>query len=206
MTLIFSTLAAVLPSLLLLRYFYRRDLNPEPRGALVKTFLLGVLIVIPVVIVVVPLLIFSPRWQDPFWVGLYGALICAAIPEEFFKYLVITRYSARHPAFNEPMDGIVYGATASLGFATLENIMYVTSNGWGVAISRALTAVPCHACLGAILGYYIGQARFRNSKRLARTGLLIAILLHASYDYPLMVMDALTPAAGITLVLVPGLM
>lgn len=205
MTLFLSTLAAVIPSLLLLRYFYKRDLNPEPRGAIIKTFLLGILIVIPVLVVVIPALIFSPRWHDPVWVGLYSALICAAIPEEFFKYLVITRYSARHPAFDEPMDGIVYGATASLGFATLENILYVSSGGWRMAISRALTAVPCHACLGAILGYYIGQARFRNKPVLARWGLLIAILLHAMYDFPLMVMDQLDPATGVTMTLVLGL-
>ena len=82
------------------------------------------------------------------------------IPEETFKYLVLTRYSARHRAFDEPMDGIVYGAVASLGFAALENLLYVGSGDLGTAVARAATAVPGHAFTGAIMGYYVGQARF----------------------------------------------
>jgi RsiW-degrading membrane proteinase PrsW (M82 family) len=127
---------------------------------LIKTFLLGILIVVPVIIVAWPLWLLNSRLDHPMLAGLYTALLCAAVPEEFFKFLVITRYSARNPAFDEPMDGVVYGATASLGFATLENILYVVRGGWMVAAARALTAVPCHACLGAILGYYVGQGRF----------------------------------------------
>ncbi|MHC4329963.1 MAG: PrsW family intramembrane metalloprotease [Planctomycetota bacterium] len=160
MTIVLTILSAVIPSLLLLRYFYKRDLNPEPRGVLIKTFLLGILIVVPVIIVAWPLWLLNSRLDHPMLAGLYTALLCAAVPEEFFKFLVITRYSARNPAFDEPMDGVVYGATASLGFATLENILYVVRGGWMVAAARALTAVPCHACLGAILGYYVGQGRF----------------------------------------------
>lgn len=191
MTFLLTILSAIIPSIFLLRFFYKRDVNPEPRGVLIKTFVLGVLTVIPVLIVVMPFIVFSPTFENPYVIGLFGALICAAIPEEFFKFLVVTRYSARNPAFDEPMDGIVYGATASLGFATLENILYVTDGGWGVAITRAITAVPCHACLGAILGYYVGQARFKNNGRLAWFGLMVAIALHALYDFPLMVLAEL---------------
>ena len=56
--------------------------------------------------------------------------------------------------FDELMDGIVYGAVASLGFATLENIMYCIDGGLSVVAIRALTAVPAHASFGAIMGYY----------------------------------------------------
>ena len=129
--------------------------------------------------------------------GLYCALFYAAVPEEFFKFLVVTRYSARNPAFDEPMDGVVYGATASLGFATLENILYVAQGGWIVAVARALTAVPCHACLGAILGYYVGQARFKGERKIsAWLGLLVATLLHALYDFPLLAMRGLDNVGG----------
>lgn len=189
MTIVLTILSAVIPSLLLLRYFYKRDLNPEPRGVLIKTFILGILIIVPVVIIAGPLCLLAFKIDHPMLAGFYMALLCAAIPEEFFKYLVVTRYSARNPAFDEPMDGIVYGATASLGFATLENILYVVRGGWTVAVVRALTAVPCHACLGAILGYYVGQGRFSaDQKGSARLGLFIAIVLHGLYDFPLLVM------------------
>jgi RsiW-degrading membrane proteinase PrsW (M82 family) len=182
-----SALLAILPALLLLHYFYKRDVHPEPRGVLFKTFLLGILAVIPVMVVALPAMWLAPVGWHPVLLGLYMAFVCAAIPEEYFKFLVVTRYSARHPAFDEPMDGVVYGATASLGFATAENILYVLQGGWTLAIARGLTAVPCHACLGAILGYFVGQARFRPHSGIAAWhGYLVAVLLHGLYDFPLL--------------------
>jgi RsiW-degrading membrane proteinase PrsW (M82 family) len=183
MTRLVAALLAIAPSLLLLWYFYKRDVFPEPRGVLFKTFMLGVLCVIPVVIVALPLMMATPANMPPVATGLYVAFLCAAIPEEFFKYLVVTRYCARHPAFDEPMDGVVYGAAASLGFATAENILYVSAGGWHVAIARGLTAVPCHACLGAIMGYFVGQARFAPGRVYAWYGYVVAMLLHGLYDF-----------------------
>lgn len=180
---------AIGPSLLLLWYFYRRDLNPEPRGVLIRTFFLGILITIPVGLVAVPLRMPDAFQADPIIAGLFSAFVWAAIPEEAFKFLVVTRYCARHPAFDEPMDGVVYGASASLGFATFENILYVAQGGWGVAVARAFTSVPCHACLGAIMGYFVGQARFgAKGKASSWTGLWVAALLHGLYDFPLFVL------------------
>jgi RsiW-degrading membrane proteinase PrsW (M82 family) len=172
---------------LLFWYFHRRDVHREPHGVLVKTFFLGVLIIVPVLIVALPVQLLAPLPANPLLQALFIAFCCAAIPEEFFKFLVITGYSARHTAFDEPMDGVVYGATASLGFATLENILYVIGGGWTVAVARALTAVPMHAFLGGILGYYVGQARFNpQAKVSAWRGLLIATVLHGLYDFGLL--------------------
>jgi len=206
MTNFLTILSAIIPSLLLLWYFYKRDLNPEPQGVLLKTFLYGILIVVPVTIIALPLCVLNAQLNHPLLAGLFSALLCAAVPEEFFKFLVITRYSARHPAFDEPMDGVVYGATASLGFATLENILYVAQGGWFVAAARALTAVPCHACLGAILGYYVGQARFNIERKVSVwMGLFVAIIIHGLYDFPLFVMRGLGDYSPENLVLFLGL-
>jgi len=112
-----SIVGAVVPSLVLLAYFYRRDLNREPRRVLLYAFLLGVLIVLPVWIVDSQLWRPSSHNISPLLVGLYGAFVGAAIPEELLKFVVLAGYCARHPAFDERMDGVVYGATASLGFA-----------------------------------------------------------------------------------------
>jgi RsiW-degrading membrane proteinase PrsW (M82 family) len=184
--LVLTVLAAVVPSALLVRTFYTADVHPEPRHVVLITFLLGIAIVIPVVAVAGPLLAFLPESLSPPLAGLYMAFLCAAIPEEVFKFFVVNGYSARHPAFDEPMDGVVYGAVASLGFATLENVLYVLGSGWGTALVRALTAVPMHAFLGAILGYYVGRARLGRGGS-ALTGLGAAVLLHGLYDWPLMV-------------------
>lgn len=89
------------------------------------------------------------------------------------------------------MDGIVYGATASLGFATLENVLYVSDGGLHVAILRAFLAVPGHAFLGAIMGYYVSRAKFTGGDRrpLLVRALAIPILLHGLYDTPLLAGD-----------------
>jgi RsiW-degrading membrane proteinase PrsW (M82 family) len=196
MKIAFTVFAAVAPSALLMWYFYKRDVNPEPRGVLIKTFLLGMVIVVPVLMVGLPLYFVAPADVHPVVAGLFAALILAAVPEEFFKFLVLTGYSARHPAFNEPMDGVVYGVAASLGFATLENILYVATGGWTVALLRAFTAVPAHACLGAIMGYYVGKAHFVDRRHVvALWGLFAAILLHALYDFPIMVIAGVSEQA-----------
>jgi RsiW-degrading membrane proteinase PrsW (M82 family) len=186
--------AAVLPSLLLLWYFYSRDVFPEPRGVLLKTFGLGVLAVLPVLLVGLPVLLLfvQPLARiSPVAGGVSAAFLTAGVPEEFFKFVVVAYWCARRPEFDEPMDGIVYGATASLGFATMENVLYVSGGSLELALGRGFTAVPCHAFLGAIMGYYVGQARFRPERRraLLATGLGVAMLLHGLYDTPLLVLQ-----------------
>jgi len=184
------TASAILPAILLHWIFYTRDLNPEPRDVLLKTFLRGVLAAVNVLIVgFIPFVFIKRNVTNPIVVAGLQAFVIAAFLEEFLKYRFLTQYSAKHSAFNEPMDGVVYGATASLGFAALENLLYVNSGGWNIAISRAITAVPAHACLGAIMGYYVGQARFTSGWPFSpRRGLWVAVLIHGLYDFPLFAM------------------
>jgi RsiW-degrading membrane proteinase PrsW (M82 family) len=145
----------VIPTFLLLGYFRARDLNPEPARMLWKTFAYGVLIcllVAPVEMVIMWAI--SPLSGSPYLHGFAEALFGAAIPEESFKMLVLVLVCMRSREFDEPMDGIVYGAVASLGFATFENIGYVVGDDHSlrIALFRALTAVPGHAFMGAIMG------------------------------------------------------
>ena len=186
MLLIITSILTIVPTILLLQYFYKRDLNPEPREVLIQTFLRGIFIIPAVVIVSYAFRIFLSDGMNPTLHGLYRAFLCAALPEEFFKFWVVIRYSSRHSAFDEPMDGILYGAVASLGFATFENILYVSDGGLYVALARAVTAVPGHACYGAIMGYYAGVSRFGlRPKAYLWLGLLFAVLMHGLYDYAL---------------------
>jgi len=183
--------SAVVPSLLLLWYVYARDKNPEPRGLLLKTFLLGAAICVPVVPVALGLQALGEGMAVGIWgAALVQAFLGAAIPEELFKYLVLRRYVWSKNAFDEPLDGVVYGVTASLGFATLENLLYVGEGGIGVAVLRAVTAVPCHAFTGMVMGAYVGRARFATEPRertaLLAAGLGWAVLLHGAYDAFLM--------------------
>jgi len=177
-----------LPSLIILRFLYKRDVNPEPRRVLLKTFGFGFILAIPVLVITYFLAPLVWKIENPMLAAMYWSLFCAAIPEEFFKFMILTRYCTKNPAFDEPMDGIVYGVTASLGFATLESMMFVSRVGWESAIARALTAVPAHACFGVVMGYFVSREFFHPKKGLSiGFGLLAAIFLHALYDYPLVV-------------------
>ena len=188
--------AAVVPALLLVWFFHARDTFPEPPRVLWTTFGLGCLSVVPAVVLgltVEPVL----QTRDALSVAAFQAFVIAALCEEAAKLSVLMGYSFRQTDFDEPMDGIVYGAAASLGFATLENALYVIEGGFAVAIMRGLLSVPGHATYGAVMGYYVGRARFdaANRWRLVGLGLLAAVLLHGFYDFPLMLLDKVDAAA-----------
>ena len=181
------------PGLLLLWYFRSRDRRPEPGRVIWATFGLGVLITIPIVLIAGPIDQLLSGIGDPYAKGLLQSLFAAALPEELFKYIVVVYFAAAHREFDEPMDGLVYGAVASLGFATLENLLYVGGHGSGVGIARAFTAVPSHALMGAVMGYYVGQGRFGPADQLIANRLrayFYPVLLHAAYDFPILSLNA----------------
>jgi RsiW-degrading membrane proteinase PrsW (M82 family) len=190
--------AALVPSLLLLWYFRSRDVYPEPTRVLLATFGLGILIAVPVLAVAMPVSQRVDALTDPYAYGVLSAFLTAAIPEELFKLAVLRYYCARHVAFDEPMDGIVYGAVASLGFATLENVLYVSDGGAQVAVLRAFTAVPGHAFMGAIMGAYVGRALFagRGAAGLWALAFIVPTVLHGLYDAPLLVLKGYERIAG----------
>jgi len=185
----FSTLLIVFgPSAFILWLFVSGDEFPEPPHILFITFCLGMLIV--------PALHFlSPVYEvaadlgpygNPYAMGAYAAFALAAIPEELAKFAVLVLYCMRRPDFDEPMDGIVYGVTVSLGFATLENVFYVMDGGLDVAYARAFTAVPSHAVEGAVMGYFAARWRWPepggDGRRSLALAILAPILIHGIYD------------------------
>ena len=208
--LLYLTVSAIVPSLLLMWYFHSRDRFPEPHRVLWTTFALGVGSAVPVLLVVAMLDSLVPAPSSPGWLGLRAAFLKAAMPEELFKLAVVWLYCARHEEFDEPIDGIVYGVAASLGFATLENVLYVYEGGARVALLRALTAVPGHAFYGAVMGYHVAEARFAETgrSRALVAAYVVPTLLHGIYDFPLLAAREAGEDAGtwvlLALVLVPG--
>lgn len=118
-----------------------------------------------------------------------NAFLVAALCEEAFKLLAVYILIWKNPNFNERFDGIVYAVFVSLGFALVENILYVFSNGMSTGIARAFTAVPAHAMFGIMMGYYLGLSRFSAKKRVRYfiLAFLIPFFLHGLYDFILMV-------------------
>ena len=182
---------AIAPSIVLFLIFYLRDkYDREPLGLLLKTFLIGAAVIVPVAYVEGEL--FREFGIDIMgyngWVtSLFSMLFLVALVEELAKFLIVKWYAWNKPAFNEPYDGIMYTVMASLGFATVENLFYVFQWGITVAWLRAFLTVPIHALTAVIMGYYIGLAKYTKDKKKARkhlaTGLGLAIVFHGVFNF-----------------------
>jgi RsiW-degrading membrane proteinase PrsW (M82 family) len=118
------------------------------------------------------------------------AFFVVGLAEELSKFLFLRYNLFLRSEFDEPYDGITYAVMIAMGFATLENFMYVNraSNAYDVAWLRAFTAVPAHATFAIAMGYFTGLAKFNRKKRFSYLikGLIVAILMHGFYDFLLM--------------------
>jgi RsiW-degrading membrane proteinase PrsW (M82 family) len=198
-------LLALAPCLFLLWYFYYRDrYEPEPKKKILKIFLIGALMVTPAAILEYALITGLQYVASGIVSIIVMSFIIIAPIEELAKYFTVRRWIYRSIEFNEVMDGIVYTVAASLGFATVENILYVLQHGIAVGIARAFLAVPGHAFFGAIMGYYIGRAKFtiEHETRYLVTGVLLAIFFHGLYDFLALTQTAL---ALLVIVVIAGL-
>ncbi len=181
-------LLSLAPVFVIGAYIYYRDkYEKEPLQLLWKALLAGALIVIPVIFIEQFLSIFLPLFPGILNAAYHGFVV-AACTEESFKFLALFLLFWKTNIFNEKFDGIVYAAFISLGFAGVENVMYVLQFGASTGVTRALTAVPAHAVLGVTMGFYAGQARFydKQRKELLKKAIGIPILLHGIYDFILM--------------------
>lgn len=186
---IYLTLASA-PVLGLLLFIYLKDkYEKEPLGLCLKMSLFGAIAVAP--IFVIELFLSWIGKQLPInatGLAFWDAFVVAGMTEETFKFLVIYLFIWRNKNFNEPFDGIVYAVFASLGFALVENILYVFNNGIGTGLIRAFTAVPAHTIFGITMGYFFALAKFSksNNSALLLTALLLPVLIHGLYDFILM--------------------
>src|SRR5581483_6753264 len=95
---------------------------------------------------------------------LFEAGVMAAAVEELCKWLIFLALIYWWEEFDEPLDGVVYGVALALGFATVENVLFVVRGGLGLGILRAIFAVPAHALFGAAMGFYLGRAKLGRGR------------------------------------------
>src|SRR5256712_9728222 len=179
-------LLAVAPSVFLLWFFRQKErFIREPIGLMIKVFIIAECGLTPAIIFE----IIGDKLRRPDN-GLIETILFLFIfvgpGEEFGKYIAVKRGAFKNPKFHGPMDGIVLGVSAALGFATIENIDYVLSAPTPEAqiltgIIRAFLSVPGHAFWGAIPRFYIGHAIYKGKHWLAYDGLAISSILHATY-------------------------
>lgn len=196
---------AILPAFLLIFYIYLRDRHQrEPLSQILRAVFWGVGsagIALFLETVISVFLVPTPST----WLGaLWNAFLGAAIPEEAAKLLVLYIILHRNPYFDERFDGIVYACCVGMGFAGMENILYLFGNldSWeSVAISRAIFAVPGHFLFGVAMGYFYSKIHFRDMNWMYCSLVFVApVMLHGMYDGLLFMQEATPPLSGILLI------
>ena len=188
--------AALLPAIILMVYVYKHDkIEKEPFRLLLVLFMFGALSCIPAGLLedFFSGILDSMNLQDTqtyYIIMCFGIVACS---EEGLKLFFLKRKTWKCPDFNYTFDGLLYSVCVSLGFAGLENIMYVLDYGFGVVISRGLLSVPGHCTFAIFMGLFYSRAKFYsaygNKIRAGANKLLsfvVPVLLHGYYDYCLM--------------------
>ena len=181
--------AGLAPGIFWLWFFYTRDkIEREPLGQVMAVYFFGMLSIIPSLVVqiwfqtgtVLDLVVMAPVTEEPF------KLLCLLI-------LLKRKKGKLRRNFNEPLDGIIYGAATALGFATVENIFYTIKslsegNFGAVSVLRALFSVPGHALWGGIWGFSVAKAWFSEGSRgkklaIISGGLILAMVCHGLFNF-----------------------
>jgi len=172
----------IFPSLLILWFFVKSDKFPEPTNVIIKVFIWGIVISIPIFFINTYILFQIPEKLI--------AMFPAAFVEEGFKFLIFYFVILKLKDFDEPMDALVYGVTVSLGFATLENIYYVYFSDFSqiygstmLASIRAITSIPAHAAFGCLMGYFMLKYHFRGARSNIILAFIIPSLAHFVYNF-----------------------
>ncbi|MCA4896407.1 MAG: PrsW family intramembrane metalloprotease [Cytophagales bacterium] len=185
MNIFFLLAIALAPGAAIGLYIYWKDKHErEPLGLLVKSFFFGVISTLITLLISWPISRLIPLDPTSLTQQAVHAFLLVALIEEFSKFIFVRWVLYPNKNFNEPFDGIVYSVTVSLGFAGLENILYVMDGGVETAVLRMFTAVPAHASFGVLMGYFLGKAKFEHKKaHYAIYALGVATLFHGAYDY-----------------------
>jgi RsiW-degrading membrane proteinase PrsW (M82 family) len=188
--------AAVLPALFLMRYIYRMDrIEKEPIGLLILLAGAGALSCFPAALLetIAGNIIGNVIDPESETYIVIEAFLVVALAEEGCKFIAMRLFTWRNNEFDCNFDGIVYAVFISLGFAALENIMYLQSYGLSIAFQRAILSIPGHMTFDIYMGHHYSKAkkallygRSGESRKELMLALLIAVLLHGFYDYCLM--------------------
>jgi protease PrsW len=210
--------AAIAPALLILWLVIAADERPGPAPKIWTAFLLGAASISLLGIARAPFVRLLAAPENPWVAQALHSIFGVALPEEIVKILVIVAVSARRRPLADPMDTVVYGAAAGLGFAAYENLAYLVQHAdmWrALAALRSILTVPFHGALGIIAGAYLAIARsgtalgaHRHHRDWARISSRLLVLLaplglHAAFDFPLLTLQQ-NPDVGSTTRLILG--
>lgn len=184
-----ASILSIAPIALILLYIFLRDkYEKEPLRFCLFLMVMGMVSVLPILAVELILDFFMETSWDGFVSSFWQAFFVAGLTEELFKFLILVLFTFNSKNFNEPMDGIVYAVFISLGFALVENILYVFENMdhyMIIGLMRAFTAVPAHAFFAVIMGFYFAQRKFYQKPLFI--AFFLPFLAHGFYDFILFV-------------------
>ena len=214
MQIILILISALAPVAVLLFYIFRKDkVQPEPTNWLLKAFGFGVLSVFFSFVFSVPATLLLGMEIDASTYtsvskAFADAFALAAIPEELAKFIMLWLLLRKNPHFDEKFDGIVYAVCIGMGFAGIENVMYlaggIEDGSWiGTGIVRALFSVPAHFLFAVLMGYYYSIYHFGidSSTKIKVMILAAPIIAHGIYDGILMSIQIDESLAGFCMIL-----
>ena len=187
-------IAGLLPCVVLLWYINKKDsIEKEPPGLLIKLIFLGCLSTIPAMVLEIVgtniLSLLGMNEKGYLFIFIENFFV-VALAEEGCKKFMLRLGSWKNPAFNYVFDGVVYGVCVALGFAGLENVLYISGFGMEVAVVRGLAAVPLHAICGVFMGHFYGlEKKYTVSGMTGLAGnmrslsIVIPVLIHGFYDF-----------------------
>ncbi|RJQ32770.1 PrsW family intramembrane metalloprotease [Candidatus Parcubacteria bacterium] len=182
-TLFLSLAGGFIPSLFWLWFWLKEDRQPEPKNLLIAVFIGGILMV-PAAMAMEYLILYSG-------ISASATLLAWAFIEEFVKFWIVKRIAFSNKAFDEPVDAIIYMITAALGFASLENTLFMIKtfnesgllSSIGVGNTRFIGATLLHTASSAIIGAMIAFSFNKKSRRkMAFLGLIMAGALHFFFN------------------------
>ncbi len=196
----FYIIFGILPSIIWLLFYLRKDVHPEPNSMVIKVFLWGMLATLPAGLIELGFSKFISKFisswlgDSPFSLLLYF-FFAIALTEEVMKYLVVRDKVLKSSELDEPTDIILYLIIAALGFAALENIFYLIQLQFFKAAlltaSRFLGAIFLHALCSGALGYFLALSFYQPKRRpsLFSFGLILAIFLHGLFNFSIIKID-----------------
>jgi RsiW-degrading membrane proteinase PrsW (M82 family) len=181
-----GVILALVPAVIWLVVFYVQDrLEPEP-----KRYVLGVFVLGAVLASTIGQPLINGFFRVNAWAGfalptrIAADILIVGVLQAFLIYAAVRYTIFRSDEFDEPVDGIIYGAAAGLGYATLLNIAYVIDHGGvnlGVGAMRVAVTALAYASFGGVLGYFLGQAKFEDhSPFWLPLGVVVAALLNGA--------------------------
>ncbi len=203
-------LFGIFPSLIWLFYYLKKDVHPEPKRMILEVFLYGVLATVPVFLLETQLSGLLQQLQYfeffirfSFITDILKWFVVIALTEELLKYLAVKLIVLKRQELDEPLDIILYMIVVALGFAALENILYLFSpidslslnnivkTTISISFIRFIGATFLHTLCSGILGYFLAVSFLYLKKRLLLTvmGIFTAVFLHGLYNFSIITLD-----------------